>query len=122
MLKRKHLVGVGVSVVLFAMFGLFIGQLFGVALGGVGFDQAVDGFETGPTEMPIYGTDRVVTLPAVEVTHRVFGVTVSLSGFTVAEVSMGGGAVFGFLVGLYYAVTIAREQRLASGASDAAEE
>ena len=113
MLAKRHLAGIAASMALFAMFGVFVGQLLGVALGGVGFEEPVDGFETGPTTVGVYATDYEVTLPAVEVTREVMGVTVSLSGFTVAEVSIGGGAVVGFLVGLYYAIVIPWEDRRA---------
>ena len=118
MLEKRHLAGIAASMALFAMFGIFVGQLLRVALGGVGFQEPVDSFETGPTTVEIYATDYLVTLPAVEVTHEVLGVTLSLSGVTVAEVSVGGGAVFGLLVGLYYAIVIPWENRRAEAAED----
>lgn len=118
MLKKRHLAGIAAAVALFAMFGVFVGQLLGVALGGVGFEEPVDGFETGPTTFGVYATEHEVTLPAVEVSHVVMGVVVSLSGFTVAEVSMGGGAALGLLVGSYYAIVIPSENRRARRATE----
>lgn len=118
MFEKRHLAGIAASVALFAMFGLFLGQLLGVALGGVGFQEPVDGFETGPTTFQVYATEYQVTLPGVEVTHEIFGVTLSLSGFTVAEVSMGGGAVLGLLVGSYYAIVIPYENRRSRRATE----
>lgn len=107
-MTHKRMVGVAVSMLLFAMFGVFVGQIV-VALGGVGFTEPVDGLVTGPTPMPVVFTDVVVTLPGVVLTHELFGVTLSLSGYTLAQVSIGGGAAFGFLVGAYYLVVFAYE-------------
>lgn len=108
MIPRKRLVGVAASMLLFAMFGVFAGQIV-VALGGVGFTDTVDGLVTGPTPVPIVFTDHVVTLPAVVITHEVFGLTLSLSGFSLAQVSIGGGAALGLLVGVYYLMVFAYE-------------
>ena len=53
----------------------------------------------------------MVVLPGIPISVNLFGIVLSLSGLTVAQVSSGCGMVFGFLVGSYYAVDIARKQR-----------
>lgn len=115
--------GLVASVVLFAMFGLFVGQLV-VGLAGVGFEDPIDGIATGPT--PVFATevldpfgltpaavglrtDSKVVLPAIPVTVTVLGVTMSVSGYQMGQVIMGGGAAVGFLVGVSYLIVFAYE-------------
>lgn len=123
LVPKKRLVGLAASMTLFAMFGLVVGQLV-VGLAGVGFEDPIDALATGPT--PVFATevlapfdltpkdvglqaDSKVVLPAIPVTVTGLGVTVSVSGYQVAQVTMGGGAAFGFLVGTYYLVVFAYE-------------
>lgn len=121
--SRKRLVGVAASMLLFAMFGLFVGQLV-VGLTGVGFDQPVADLATGTTAIPLanvfepFGVtaevvgidpDTTVILPGVPVQLAIFGRHLSIAEFTLAQVSMGGGALVGLLVGLYYVAVYAYE-------------
>lgn len=121
--SKKRLAGVAASMVLFAMFGLVFGQLV-VGFTGVGFDDPVRGLATGPTIValaPIFepfgltaeviglAPDTAVILPGVGVTIQLLGVTLSVAEFSLAQVSMGGGALVGLVVGLYYVVVFAYE-------------
>lgn len=126
MLKKRHLVGIAVSMAIFGMFGLLTFGGTGAVYAGVDINGPFEALATGPTPIPAaditspFGvppediglpSDAVIVLPAVPVTVEVVGVTLSLAGFTIAEVSGGGGMLVGFVVGLYYAIDIAREQR-----------
>lgn len=125
MLDKKHVVGIGASMALSGTFGLMIGGVVGV-FAAVPFQAPIDGLATGPTPIPVsqlttplgftpavigLPSNPSLVLPGIPVTVDIFGVVLSVSGFTLAEVSGGGGMVFGFFLGLYYAIDIAREQR-----------
>lgn len=125
MLNKKHLVGIAVSMALFGVSGLMVGGMTAV-YAGLSYNAPIDGIATGPTPVAlselttpfgftptVFGLapDAALVLPGIPVAVTVFGVALSLSGLTVAEVFGGGGSVLGFLVGLYYAVDIVLEQR-----------
>lgn len=125
MLTKKHLVGIGVSMGLFGVFGLMLGGIC-AGIAGLALQDPIDRIATGPTARPLSGLtepfgvtpaalglapDATVVLPGIPVNVDLFGVPLSLSGLSVAQVSGGGGMLLGLLVGSYYAVDIAREQR-----------
>lgn len=122
--SKKRIAGVGVSIGLFAMAGLMIGTASG-AFTGVSLTEPVDKLATGPTRVPVgaaffdpFGLsptavglppDAAIILPAIPVAVELFGVTLSVSGMTMSDISIGGGAAFGLLVGLYYVLVFAYE-------------
>lgn len=123
-LERKHAAGIAVSMVLFGFFGLLLGN-FAVVFTGLAYEDPVDGLATGPTPVAVsdvltpfgltmqdigLSPDTAVILPGIPVTVEWFGVTLSVSGLTLAQLFGGGGAFVGFLIGLYYAVVFAYEQ------------
>lgn len=123
-LSKKRLAGVAVSTGLFAMFGLWVGTFVG-AFVGVSLGEPVDALATGPTPVPLSELlaplgvtsddvglpgDATVWLPGIPVTVEVLGVRLSVSGLSLANVSIGGGALLGLFVGLYYLADIAYEE------------
>lgn len=114
---------------IFGMFGLLtVGGTVSV-YAGVDINGPIEALATGPTSLPVadltapFGltpeaigvpAGAIVVLPAVPVTVEVFGVTLSASGLTVAQVSGGGGLIVGFFVGLYYLIDVLRERRAAA--------
>ena len=125
MLTKKHLVGIGVSMALFGLLGIMVGGI-SAGIAGLALQDPIDLVATGPTARPLSGLttpfgvtpaalglapDAMVVLPGIPISVNLFGIVLSLSGLTVAQVSSGGGMVFGFFVGSYYAVDIARKQR-----------
>jgi hypothetical protein len=124
MLAKKHLVGVALSALLFAMFGMFVG-FWSVVFGGVGYAEPFSNLATGPTPVPLtdvfdplglspgdvgLSRDAALVLPAIPATIALGGLVIDLTNYTVAEVFGYGGAGFGTLVGLYYAIRIAYEE------------
>lgn len=125
MLEKKHIAGIGVSVMIFGSFGLMLGAI-AAAFTGVALEDPIDRLATGPTPIPIadittpfglspqdigLAADAAFVLPGIPVTVEIAGITLSVSEYPLADISGYGGVVFGFLIGLYYAIDIAWSQR-----------
>lgn len=131
-ITKSHLVGIAASMGLFGLFGIFLGNLT-VVFAGLGFDDPVADLATGSTALPVsditepFGlapTDiglsetAAIVLPGIPVTFSIAGESIGVGDLTVAQVFGGGGAVFGLLLGIYYAIDIAREQRREAASPD----
>lgn len=125
LLNHKHLVGIAAAAGIFGMFGLMIGNVV-AAFTGVVYGDPIQKLATGETLIPIaditnplgatpqdigLAADTALVLPGIPVSVEIGGMSLSVAGMTLAQVTGGGGALFGAILGLYYALDIAWEQR-----------